>query len=52
MAPVGRADDERDELAGYLVDDDVAGVFSGGFAGDNGCCRDAYEGCEDCSGES
>src|ERR1700723_3078720 len=31
VRPVGRAEDEGDELAGNLVDDDVAGVFAAGL---------------------
>ena len=34
VGPVGGEADEGDELAGDLVDDDVAGVFSERFAGD------------------
>jgi hypothetical protein len=34
--PSRRAEDEGDELAGYLVDDNVAGVFAAGFAGYDG----------------
>ena len=51
----GGEGDEGDELAGYLVDDDVAGVFAAGFAGDDGSGGDADErgdycgyGCADC----
>ena len=42
MLPVGGDGDEGDELAGYLVDDDVARVFAAGFAGDDGGGGDAY----------
>ena len=41
VAPVGGDGDEGDELAGDLVDDDVAGVFAAGFAGDDGGGWDA-----------
>ena len=41
VCPVGRAEDEGDELAGYLVDDDLAGVFAAGLAGDDGGGGDA-----------
>ena len=51
VGPVGRAEDEGDELAGDLVDDDVAGVFAAGFAGDDGRGGDADQGREDCCGE-
>ena len=58
VAPVGGDGDEGDELAGDLVDDDVAGVFAAGFAGDDGGGGDADEGgddcgdgCADCQGE-
>ncbi len=44
MLPVGGDGDEGDELAGDLVDDDVAGVFAAGLAGDDGGGRDADEG--------
>ena len=33
VLPVGGDGDEGDELAGDLVDDDVAGVFAAGFVG-------------------
>lgn len=33
VGPVGRDGDEGEDLAGYLVDDDVAGVFAAGLAG-------------------
>ncbi len=36
VVPVGGDGDEGDELAGDLVDDDVAGVFAAGLAGDDG----------------
>ena len=45
--PVGGAEDEGDELAGYLVDDDVAWVFAGGFAGYDGGGWDADESDDD-----
>ncbi len=41
VLPVGGDGDEGDELAGDLVDDDVAGVFAGGLAGDDGGGGDA-----------
>ncbi len=44
VAPVGGDGDEGDELAGDLVDDDVAGVFAAGFAGDDGGGWDADQG--------
>ena len=39
--------DECEELAGYLVDDDVAWVFAGGFAGYDGGGWDADESDDD-----
>ena len=36
VTPVGGDCDEGDELTGDLVDDDVAGIFAAGFAGDDG----------------
>ena len=36
VLPVGGNGDERDELAGDFVDDDEAGVFAAGLAGDDG----------------
>ena len=36
MLPVGRDGDQGDELAGDLVDDDMAGIFAAGFAGNDG----------------
>ena len=44
MGPVGGAEDEGDELAGYFVDDYVAGVFAAGLAGYYGGGWDAYQG--------
>ena len=41
VGPVGRDGYEGDELAGDLVDDDVAGVFAAGFAGYDGGGGDA-----------
>ena len=49
VAPVGGDGDEGDELAGDLVDDDVAGVFAAGFAGYDRGGRDAYKRRDDCS---
>ncbi len=43
MLPVGGDGDQGDELAGDLVDDDVAGVFAAGLAGDDGGGGDADE---------
>ena len=48
VRPVGGAEDEGDELAGYLVDDYVAGVFAAGFAGYYGGGGDADQRGEDC----
>lgn len=48
VGPVGGAEDKGDELARYLVDDDVAGIFATGFAGYDGGRGDAYERGEDC----
>lgn len=54
IARGGRYCDESDELAGDFVDDDVAGVFFAGFAGDKGGGWDSDErddGCSDCGGD-
>ena len=47
VGPVGAHGDEGEPLAGDLVDDDEAGVFAAGFAGDDGCGGDADERGED-----
>ena len=44
VAPVWGDGDEGDELSGDLVDDDVAGVFAPGLAGDDGSGGAADEG--------
>ena len=49
VGPVGRAEDKGDELAGDLVDDDVAGIFKTGLAGDDGRGWDTDERGDDCS---
>ena len=51
VMPVGGGEDEGEELAGYLVDDDVTGIFAAGFAGDDSGGGDADEGYEDCCDE-
>jgi len=48
VLPVGGDGDEGDELAGYLVDDDVARVFAAGLAGDDGCGGNADKRGHDC----
>ena len=48
--PFERNGDERDELAGDLVDDDEAGIFLGRSAGDAGRSGYADEGDEDREG--
>jgi hypothetical protein len=40
----GGESNEGEELAGYLVDDDVTWVFASGLAGDDGCGGDTDEG--------
>ena len=47
VKPVGAHEDEGEELAGDLVDDDEAGVFAAGLAGDGSGGGDADEGDED-----
>jgi len=42
VGPVGGAEDQGEELAGYLVDDYEAGVFAAGFPGYYGGGWDAY----------
>lgn len=56
VPPVGGEGNEGDELTGDLVDDDVAGVFTVAFAGDDGGGGDADGdggecGCEGGEGE-
>ncbi len=46
VAPVGRGENQGEELAGYFVDDDETGVFARGFAGGDGGGRDADRGDE------
>src|ERR1700679_3312723 len=41
VAPVNRNRDQRNQLPRNLVDNDVAGVFAAGLAGDNGGCGNA-----------
>src|ERR1700733_14835748 len=48
VLPVGGDCDEGDELAGDLVDDDVAGIFAARFAGYDGRSWNAYQCCKDC----
>jgi len=43
VGPVGGDGDERDELSGDLVDDDVPGIFATGLTGDDGGGRYADE---------
>ena len=49
--PFERDGDERDELAGDLVDDNEAGVFAGGGTGDAGSGGNTYEGDDDREGD-
>jgi hypothetical protein len=46
VLPVGRREDEGEELAGDFVDDDEAWVFAVGFAGGESGGRDADRGDE------
>src|SRR5580698_7542316 len=48
VAPVGGDSNEGDELASDFVDDDVARVFTSGFAGHDGGGGDADQGGDDC----
>ena len=50
VGPVGAHEDEREELAGYFVDDYEAGIFAGGLAGGDGGGGYADE-CDEDGGE-